>query len=283
MTLLSVETASRRSPRGLERPWAGVAIVAALVGVLLGCAGRPPGTVREIATPAVAGAPPTSIPLAAPRELLNSERIAARFGSYGVAVLAASDTLRLSNLFSHEPGDANRRTCRTLAIVHFAGSANDPLLAREHQRILAGGSLGAVLTAAGWRVAKHPLQRGEIGPPRGGSALHELMRLGERPGAPPRLAVNVYALAAERDGHTIPYATLAEVYHPDYLTLADLEALLGPPPAATPAVPETASTLPAPDVTTLLALAGRATRDPLDVLVAATVATPAAGEPPGTG
>jgi hypothetical protein len=61
---------------------------------------------------AVAGAPALAQPPA--RELLNSERIAAAFGSYGVEVVAQDDTLRISNLYSTEAGVT---TCRTFATV----------------------------------------------------------------------------------------------------------------------------------------------------------------------
>ena len=43
--------------------------------------------------------PPAQAPA---RELLNSERIAAAFGSYGVEVLEQDDTVRVSNLYSGE-------------------------------------------------------------------------------------------------------------------------------------------------------------------------------------
>ena len=50
------------------------------------------------------------------RELLNSERIAAAFGSYGVEVLEQDEQVRVSNLFS---GAGQDKTCRTFAIVRY--------------------------------------------------------------------------------------------------------------------------------------------------------------------
>jgi hypothetical protein len=51
------------------------------------------------------------------RELLNSERIAAAFGSYGVEVVEQDSQVRVSNLFS---GAGAGRVCRTFAVVRFA-------------------------------------------------------------------------------------------------------------------------------------------------------------------
>ena len=48
------------------------------------------------------------------RELLNSERIAATFGSYGVEVLEQNGAVRVSNLFS---GEGEERVTRTFAVV----------------------------------------------------------------------------------------------------------------------------------------------------------------------
>lgn len=48
--------------------------------------------------------------------LLNSERIAQRYGSYGIEVLASDCGLRVSDLYSGEQTD---RVTRTLAVVRF--------------------------------------------------------------------------------------------------------------------------------------------------------------------
>ena len=49
-------------------------------------------------------------------ERLNSERIAERFGSYGIEVISSGPGLRRSNLYSSED---EVRTCRTYAVVRF--------------------------------------------------------------------------------------------------------------------------------------------------------------------
>jgi hypothetical protein len=154
----------------------------------------------------------------APREVLNSERIAAKFGSYGVQVLSQDDRLRVSNLFS---GDADHRICRTFALVRYAPRI-DPVLAAPHAAIVAGGSIGAVFTAEGWEVRKTHLHYGET---PASARLAELMDIDA--GTP--LAEHVYVLDVAKEGRVIEYAALVEIHHPDYLRLGDLEDIYGPP------------------------------------------------------
>jgi hypothetical protein len=151
------------------------------------------------------------------RELLNSERIAAKFGNYAVEVLAQSETLRLSNLYTTADGV---RTCRTFALVRYPQRI-DPLVAREHEAIAAGGSIGAVFAAQGWEVRKTHLSYGEIeATPR----LSELMRIDA--GTP--LAEHIYVLEVAKGERVIEYAALVEIHHPDYLRATDLPAIYGP-------------------------------------------------------
>lgn len=157
----------------------------------------------------------------APRELLNSERIAAKFGSYGVAVLAQDDRVRVSSLFT---GSGDERTCRTFAIVRYA-ERMDAAVSAEHAAIVAGGSLGAVFAAAAWEVRKTHLRYDT----RAATArLAELMHVAV--GTP--LAMHVYALDVAKEGRTVEYATLVEIHHPDYLTTAQLAEIYGPADAA---------------------------------------------------
>lgn len=153
----------------------------------------------------------------ATRELLNSERIAAAFGSYSVEVLSSDGGLRVSSLYSE---DDRGRTTRTFALVRYPASV-DPAFAEAHATILAGGSIGATLRADGWRVIKAHRYFGEMpSTPR----LERLMRL-ER-GAP--LAIHVYVLDIARADSRFEYATIAEIHHPDYLTLGDLRRIYAP-------------------------------------------------------
>ena len=152
------------------------------------------------------------------RELLNSERIAATFGSYGVEVLEQDGTVRISNLFS---GEGEERVTRTFAVVRYAPQI-DPAVSEEHAAIVAGGSIGAVFAARGWEVRKTHLHYGE----RPATAkLASLMRVAV--GA--LLAEHLYVLDVVKDGRVIEYAALVEIHHPDYLGLPALAAIYGKP------------------------------------------------------
>ena len=151
-----------------------------------------------------------------PREILNSERIAATFGNYGIEVLEQDAAVRVSNLYSEAGGE---RTCRTFAVVRYGRI--DAELRAEHAAIVAGGSIGAVLTAAGWEVRKTHLRYELFGAtPR----LAALMRVAA--GTP--LAAHVYALDVSKAGRTLEYAALVEIHHPDYLGSGDLLEIYGP-------------------------------------------------------
>jgi len=167
---------------------------------------------------AIAALAPAQSPAQPPTgEPLNSERIAAKFGSYGVEVLAQTDELRVSNLYS---SDAGTRTCRTFAIVSYPARI-DPALAVPHAAIVAGGSIGAVFAAQGWEVRKTHLHYGEL---EASQLLAKLM--GIEVGT--RLAEHVYGLEVAKDGRVLEYAALVEIHHPDYLVLDNLAEIYGP-------------------------------------------------------
>lgn len=151
--------------------------------------------------------------------LLNSERIAATFGSYGVEVLASGERSRVSSLYSVHDG---RRVCRTFAVVAFP-EVIDPRIADAHREVLAGGSLGATLRAAGWAVDKEHLFLGTLPVEDRLAAVYARMDV-----SPTALAVDVYRLTASRSGVAIAYATIAEAHHPDYLDLSRLRSIYDP-------------------------------------------------------
>ena len=177
-----------------------------------------------IAAIALAALNSGAIAQAPEREQLNSERIAAEFGSYGIEVLEQDATVRVSNLYS---GAGREKTCRTFAVVRH--ERIDPRISVEHASIVGGGSIGAVFVAAGWEVRKTHLRYSEM---RATRRLASLMRIVEGT----RLAMDIYALDVAKGGQVIPYATLAEIHHPDYLTSEDLPTIYGPayesPPSA---------------------------------------------------
>jgi len=158
---------------------------------------------------------------AAGRQLLNSERIQHRYGSYGIEVLESDARVRVSNLYSEAGG---QRTCRTFAVVVYP-AALDAAIATEHAEIVRGGSIGAVFAAHGWRVVKTNLRYVEIDAP---ARVARLMRIADGT----RLAAHAYELDVAKPGRSIEYALLVEIHHPDYLQLADLRTIYGPAAAA---------------------------------------------------
>lgn len=150
---------------------------------------------------------------------LNSDRIERTFGSYGVDILHTSPMKRISSLHSIELGV---KTTRTYAVVTYADEPH-PSLLEVHQRIVAGGSIGATFRSAGWTINKQAIFIGEFEVPETYLEIGELMRVE----LPARFAAHVYLFNVEKDGRTQQYASIAEIHHPDYLTLDRLHAIYG--------------------------------------------------------
>jgi len=146
-------------------------------------------------------------------DLLNSERIAKKFGGYGIDVLQSSPLLRVSNLYD------GRKTTRTLAIVNYPETI-DSAFSKEHSEIVNGGSIGAIFKKHGWKIEKKNIYFGEI-PAGNYKELYKLM--GNI--TPSRLSIWIYVFTIQRNGKEYPYATISEIYHPDYLSLADLKCI----------------------------------------------------------
>ncbi len=150
---------------------------------------------------------------------LNSERIARIFGNYHIEVIENNKDIRVSNLYSLEPTGA---VCRTFAVIGLTDDV-DALFASEHAEILEGGSIGAVFRRNGWRIEKRHLYIGVMPIGRQAVRLTRLMRI-EPPVA---TAVHIYGLAISKNGRSFDYAMIAEVHHPDYMTIAVLWSLYG--------------------------------------------------------
>jgi hypothetical protein len=149
-----------------------------------------------------------------PAKLLNSERIEKKFGGYGIDVLYNSAQLRVSNLYD------GKKITRTLAVVDYPETI-DSSFAKEHQMIVAGGSIGNVFKSHGWIIEKKNIFLGELAPSADYKKLYALM--GNIP--PSKLSVWIYVFYIRRGEKSFPYATISEVYHPDYLSLADLKCI----------------------------------------------------------
>lgn len=149
-------------------------------------------------------------------ELLNSERIAARFGSYGIEIIAETENFRRANLYS---GTGDDRTCRTYALVETRNTPRG--IAGEHGAVLSGRSIGATFRQGGWRVTKRTLLTAEVDLALLDGDVVHLMQLPEAVPA----AAHLYELIVDKDGRSIHYATILELHHPEYLELEVLEKL----------------------------------------------------------
>lgn len=152
-------------------------------------------------------------------ELLNSERIEQRFGSYGIEVLSHTDDVRRSSLYSNEGG---MRVCRTYAVVQFMDEAM-PGVAAAHAEVLAGESIGATFKSSGWEINKVTLYIGELPMNDLSHSIAEIMNLEK----PADLAVHAYQLILSKGDQTIEYAMIAETHHPEYLRVRELDSLYG--------------------------------------------------------
>ncbi len=148
--------------------------------------------------------------------LLNSERIEQRFGSYGIELLAQTDAVRTASLYSLENGE---KVTRTFAVTRYSDSV-DARLSQAHERILAGGSIGATLAKAGWTVTRLHLWVGDV------PATADIGSLMNIEDSSP-LGLHIFDLEVSRGDERLHYATIAEVHHPDHLDRNSIEQLFG--------------------------------------------------------
>ncbi|HNP35623.1 MAG TPA: hypothetical protein PKK10_07210 [Woeseiaceae bacterium] len=144
---------------------------------------------------------------------LNSERIAMRYGSYGVEVLSMRDGVRRSSLYSLDNGE---RVTRTYAVVKFnvpPDSSIYALIENQHARILRGASIGSTFQDTGWVVAKRSSYIGTLKVPLGSGRLQQLMQLS----GTLHVAMHIYSFQIRKDSQIIDYATIIELQHPDFV------------------------------------------------------------------
>lgn len=148
--------------------------------------------------------------------ILNSERIEKKFGSYGVLVLAQDEKegFRLSNLYSSQDG---QRMARTIALTLYNPKMSDELKV-AHEEILKGGSIGATLKKHGFSVDKQIFFRDNVSTMP--DKIRELMHTKAT-----NFAGIMYNLIAEKNGHLYFYCTITELYAPDFLTLSDVKEI----------------------------------------------------------
>jgi hypothetical protein len=156
---------------------------------------------------------------AASGPLLNSDRVQAVFGSYGVAVLQENEQRRVSSLYS-ETGD--RPVTRTYAVVEYLGEPR-PEYQKTHEAIVAGASIGASFRRAGWEIRKQHLFIGELDVPASYAVLGELMQLS----LPESLAVHQYLFVISNENRSFSYARITEVHHPEFADIRQLRQWYG--------------------------------------------------------
>lgn len=150
-------------------------------------------------------------------ELLNSERIKQRYGSYGIDVFESNNELRRSNLHSIENG---KKVCRTYAVVRFDNAVAN-VIGAEHAQILNGGSIGATFRANGWAIYKETRHVGDLRLADSSPYLQQLMALQEAAS----VAMHIYRLLLKKESQIVDYATIIELHHPDYLSSEDVARL----------------------------------------------------------
>jgi len=150
---------------------------------------------------------------------LNSDRIEAAFGNYGVDVIVAEDRRRVSSLYS---GSGPDRVTRTYAVVEYLGQPR-PEFRDEHSAVLGGASIGVTFRRAGWTIRKQNLFVGELEVPAAYTRIGDLMQID----LPESLAVHQYLFVISREERSFSYARITEVHHPDFASGADLQRWYG--------------------------------------------------------
>ncbi len=147
-------------------------------------------------------------------QLLNSERIKMKFGSYGIDVLKTSPELRISNLHSLNKA---QKTTRTFAVVQYPKTVNKAY-SKEHQIIVSGGSIGQVFKEANWNITKRNLFFGTLPASSLYQKVYDLMGLKTSN----ELAIRIYQFQISKNDLSYSYATISEIHHPAYLNFNDL-------------------------------------------------------------
>ena len=152
-------------------------------------------------------------------DLANSDRIRLKFGNYGIEVVENDLRIRVSKLFST---DAGVKTNRTFAVVMYP-AVIETAFREEHKAIIDGQSIGIVFKENGWFIDKRHQYIGELEPLSDFSGVHSVFGdIGEV-----RPVIHVYSLFIKKGNDEFHYASIAEVHHPDYLDLEELNAIYG--------------------------------------------------------
>ena len=152
------------------------------------------------------------------RPLRNSDRIKIKFGSYDIDIIENDINIRVSKLYSTRDG---LRTNRTLAVVSYPDFI-DAAFEKEHEAIVNGQSIGVVFEQNGWTIDKQHQYLSEIQIPAEYAGKDPLFGT-----ATNRPAIHIYSLLVSKNTYRFNYALIAEIHHPEFLQLEDLEAIYG--------------------------------------------------------
>ena len=150
-------------------------------------------------------------------DLANSDRIRLKFGNYGIEVIENDLRIRVSKLFSTDTGV---KTNRTFAVVMYP-AVIEAAFRKEHEAIIDGQSIGIVFKDNGWLIEKHHHYIGKLDPQADFSAVHSVF--GDIGSVKP--VIHVYSLNIRKDNDEFHYASIAEVHHPEYLGLEELNVI----------------------------------------------------------
>ncbi len=155
-----------------------------------------------------------SAPHLAPN-ILNSERIKIKFGSFGVKVLEQTNDYRFSNLYSN----AEQQIMRTLALTNYAPHENAELK-DAHAAIMSGKPIGETLTSHGFTLEKKIIFKGEVTDMP--EQVLRMMRTEQN-----KFATVIYDMWVIKDGQRTLYSTITELDSPHFLSLSDLDQIYG--------------------------------------------------------
>lgn len=158
--------------------------------------------------------------------LLNSERIEKKFGSYGIEIIENTGSSRVSFLYSLDKNCQQNlspketqigihcKKYKTLAIVKFLNT-NDVI--DEHTKILKGASIGATFKNQNWIIKKENILISEI-------HNKENQIINEWSNNPDleKFAFQIYDISLKKNQLQLKYAQIIEIHNPNYLIIDDL-------------------------------------------------------------
>ena len=158
--------------------------------------------------------------------LLNSERIEKKFGSYGIEIIENTGSSRVSFLYSLDKNCQQNlslketqigihcKQYKTLAIVKFLDT-NDVI--DEHTKILKGASIGATFKNQNWIIKKENILISEI-------HNKENQIINEWSNNPDleKFAIQIYDISLKKNQLQLKYAQIIEIHNPNYLIIDDL-------------------------------------------------------------